>query len=254
MYTYTQMLICIHIHICIYIYIYIYAVHNSPFFGGPLRYPSPSLPTARGTTTTAAVGRCFVALHGIAGGAEFEYHGHGTGPKRRGAWHWGKGETMDGWMGRKLVDLVDFNSFEVVCWGTSIFLQLFSIRQRVNILDVLNLSKCVVFWQEEGGPSGTHSKWVIFQNYGYVSLREAMWHNLMGCFKFGMWGSWVFVRRRKWTGRASWRTAPGWRFTVFSNFLTTWLWWFQSFHASETETHSFQEGLRMPDKPNTKRL
>ena len=86
MYTYTHM----------YIYIHIYIVHNSPFFGGPLRYPSPSLLTARGTTATAALGRCFVALHGIAGGAEFEYHGHGTGPKRRGAWHWGKGETMDG--------------------------------------------------------------------------------------------------------------------------------------------------------------
>ena len=86
----------------------------------------------------------------------------------------GKGKQ---WMGRKLVDLVDFSSFEVGFLGDFIFLQLFSIRQRVNILDVLNLSKCVVFWQEEGGPSGTHSKWVIFQNYGnygYVSLREAM--------------------------------------------------------------------------------
>ena len=57
------------------------------FSGGlcAIRHPTPSLPTARGTTTTAAVGRCVVALHGIAGGAEFEYHGHGTGPKRRGA-------------------------------------------------------------------------------------------------------------------------------------------------------------------------
>ena len=51
-----------------------------------------AIPTRfKGTTRPAALGRCVVALHGVAGGAELGPNGQGTGPGKRG------GQGNNGW-------------------------------------------------------------------------------------------------------------------------------------------------------------